>query len=401
MSATQQEKAIGLTWRIRPNGDRVPYWRARRDLIKAGYRPKNVRLHYVPDDPALIARCHVLQAEMLEWATSSGRGRAVAYDGSFASLVRLYETHPDSPYFDLHEKTQINYSTTLALLMRHKGKRLVANVTGADVRRWYKELVEAKSQHWAYYTINVLKTALSFGSTQRIGECRILRQELRDTRFRSGARRREHLTYAQVRAFCDKARELDYPWMARCLTLQFDFGMRRRDVIGEYITDENSEHGIRIGKRVWRDGLTWAHIGDDRIVRKLISKTAKTSGLTAVHAIDDYPDAAADLALTPSEQRIGPLVIDPHTGKPPTFDRCRHVFRLIARAAGIPDDIRMMDARAGASTEAYEAGVSEEEAMALTTHTERKTNRGYLRDLTEQSRRAAAKRVASRKEQGT
>jgi hypothetical protein len=57
-----------------------------------------------------------------------------------------------------------------------------------------------------------------------------------------------------------------------------------------------------------------------------------------------------------------------------------------------------MDARAGANTEAREAGVTEEDAMALLTHSEAKTNRGYLRDLLEQSRRAAAKRVGSRKE---
>jgi hypothetical protein len=36
--------------------------------------------------------------------------------------------------------------------------------------------------------------------------------------------------------------------------------------------------------------------------------------------------------------------------------------------------------------------------MALLTHTERKTSRRYLREMIEQSRRAAAKRVGSRKE---
>ncbi|MET0925310.1 MAG: integrase, partial [Xanthobacteraceae bacterium] len=115
-------------------------------------------------------------------------------------------------------------------------------------------------------------------------------------------------------------------------------------------------------------------------------------------AIADYPELATELAKVPAEQRIGPIIINTRTGVPPTEAQCRRAFRRIARVVGIPDNIWNMDARAGADTEAYEAGATEEETMALLTHTERKTSRRYLRDLTEQSRRAAAKRVGARKE---
>jgi len=162
--------------------------------------------------------------------------------------------------------------------------------------------------------------------------------------------------------------------------------MRRRDVIGEY-TDGR-----------WRDGLAWSHIDRETgILRKLISKTALTSEAVAVHAIADYPDLMALLMCTPPEERVGPLVVT-NRGVPPTEAQCRRFFRMIARKAGIPDKVWNMDARAGAVTEAYESGATEEEAMALATHSERDTSRRYLRELTEQSRRAAAKRVASRKE---
>src|SRR5262249_46004971 len=150
------ETAPGLTWRTRRNGPPVAYWVARQALIKAGYRPRTVRLNYAADDPMLAARCHVLQAEMLAWSAGQ-RGRwTVQYDGTFAGLVRFYETHEDSPFRDeLRPLTRRNYSAAMALLMKHKGNRRVDAVDASDVRRWYKEIAEATSKSWAYYTISV------------------------------------------------------------------------------------------------------------------------------------------------------------------------------------------------------------------------------------------------------
>lgn len=390
-------KAPGLVWRKRRDGTPIAYWVARRSLVAAGYRPKTVRLHYA-DELALAARCHVLQAEMLQWAVERGRAPLPNFDGTFASLFRLYETHPDSPYHDLEEPTRRPYSSVLRRIAKYKGDRTIAAVTGIDVVRWYKEFVDSTSRTSAHFTINVLKAVLSFGSTLRIHECRILREELRSARFEAGQRRTEQMTYRQVVMFRDKAREMNKAWMGRCVVLQFDFGMRRRDVIGTYRTAPLGTDGIRLGRRIWKDGLIWADIDADGIVRRVVSKTRKKSAATAVHCVHDYPNVEEELARTPTEQRIGPLVINDRTGVPPTEEQCRRYFRVIARASGIPDDVQMMDIRAGANTETYEAGVSSEDAMALLTHTEEATNRRYLREVTEQSRRAAKLRVASRKE---
>lgn len=393
MSNTKE--AVGLVWRTRRDGAQAAYWIARASLVKAGYQPKSVRLHYAADDPALAARCRVLQAEMLAWAAGK-MPRSIHYDGTFESLVRFYETHEDSPYHDLGEKTQRSYSKVMALLMKHKGQRRVDAVDASDIRRWYKEIAESNSKGWAYLTINILKSVLSFGATKRIAECRILRVELREAKFQAGGRRKEFLTYPQIIAFRDAARGTRYEWMAVCLLIQFEFGLRRRDVIGEYVTDEIGTDGIRLGKRIWRDGFTWSHLDDHGIFRKLVSKTRFTSEETAVHAISDYPDLAAELSRIPPERRVGPVIIHHKTGRPPTEEQCRRAFRSIARKAGIPDRVWNMDARAGANTEAYEAGATAEETMALLTHTELSTNRDYLREKGKQSHRAAVKRVGSR-----
>lgn len=390
------EEAPGLVWRTRGDSPPAAYWVARPGFVKLGYRPKTVRLHYSAGDPQLPARCHVLQAEMLRWAADNRAGPHALYDGTFASLVRFYETHPDSPYHELEPETRATYSKTMARLMIHKGARRVDAVDASDVRRWYKELCESHSKGWAYYVIGVLKSVLSFGATKRIHECRLLREELRSAKFSPGKKRKEFLTYEQVDAFRRAAPATDHEWMAFCLTLQFEFGIRRRDVIGQWVIDDAGEAAIRRGRRVWRDGLTWGHIDASGILRKTISKTRKTSGVEAVHAPSDYPDLVAYLSAVPPERRVGPLVLYPRTGLPPTEAQCRRAFRIVARQIGIPDNVKNMDARAGANTEAFKAGVTADERMALLTHTERETNDGYVRDFTELSRRAAAKRVGAR-----
>lgn len=397
MSGTE-EKAPGLVWRPRSNGTRAAYWIASPAAIKAGYTPKTVRLHHEAGDPLLATRCHVLQAEMLTWLEQAGKGKPAHYDGTFASLVRFYETHPDSPYFELHENSQRDYSNTLRLLMAHKGKRRVSAVDASDIKRWYKEIAEASSVAWAYYTINVLKAVLSFGTTKRIKECRLLRIELREARFRAGKRRRSRMTYEQVDLFRRTAHEMGYGWMALLVTAQFCFAMRRRDLIGEWLRKApEGMDGIRYRKWLWRDGWTFDQIDQAGVFRKLVSKTEETSGVEAAHTIWDYPILVEEMAKIgwPSNPRLGPVVIDPRTGLPPPYFTCRYLFRRIANKAGIPVNVKMMDTRAGANTEAREAGATKEESMALLTHTQEHTNRGYLRDLREQSHRAAVKRVQS------
>lgn len=391
------KKPPGLSWETLGDGSQIAWWRARRDLVRDGFRPKNERLPYAADDPRLRARCFTLQAEMVEWAASRQQARVSQYDGTFSSLVRFYETHPDSPYHELEPDTARTYSKTMALLMRNKGSRMVEAVDASDVRRWYKELVEANSKGWAYFTVNVLKAVLSFGATKRIAECRLLRVELREAKFSAGPRGKQYLTYRQVIDFRDTAHEMGLGWMALCLMLQFETGMRRRDIIGKY-TRADGIDGIRNRGKLWQDGLTWGHIDAQGVLRKVVSKTRFTSAMEAIHVIADYPELAAELAKIPLERRIGPIVINPKIGRPPTEAQCREKFRKIARRAGIPDAVWQAHARSGANTEAREAGATNEESMALLTHTELKTNLGYDREQIERSRRAAAKRVASRKE---
>ena len=83
------------------------------------------------------------------------------------------------------------------------------------------------------------------------------------------------------------------------------------------------------------------------------------------------------------------MILDERTGKPYRQREFARRFREVARAAGEPDTIWNMDARAGAVTDAYDKGAREVDAMDLGTHTQLATNRRYS-----PNRLAATSRVA-------
>lgn len=396
----------GLQWRQRKNGERIAYWYARPELIKRGYRPRSVRLHYNPDDPielaALCSRCERLQSEMWAWAGNSAEKGTGIYDGSLARLVNLYETDADSPYRDLKQETGKSYSKMMRLLLSRVGEAYLDQLTGADVMRWFRAISAPKQPGapprfaYANLIIKVLKSVLSYGVNQGYEDCAKLRGQLSLARFRHGAARREFPSYEQVVAFRAAAHELGRPSAALWVTLQFELGLRRRDIIGEWVDDRTGTDGIRLGRMLWRDGLTWSHIDASGVLRKMVSKTEHSTGRVAVHRIAEYPDLVTELDQVPVERRVGPIVISESTGLPYNAEQCRRCFRRIARKAGIPDTLWNMDLRSGAVTEAYEAGATTEGAMALAAHTEVGTSRRYLRDTLNQTSRVAKLRIEGR-----
>lgn len=407
MTRTSTE-APGLSWRARKSG-RAAYWVARPDLVKKGYRPATVRIHFDPADPLhqqhIAARCADLQGQMLTWSGESRAAPRYVYDGTVASLVHRYQTDEESPYHDLRPRSRAFYDYGLKVLCDGVGKRLISQVTGTDVRRWYKEFKKPKPQkdgapalgpervRRAYGAIQMLRVIINYGRTLKLAECRDLADALSAMEFKGVQRREGRMTFAQVRAFRETAHALGRPSMALGITLQFDLGMRQRDVIGEWLPDASPgadgivDHGLR-----WSDGLSFSHISGTTL-RKRTSKTGKV----VEHDLAQLPDVTAEMDLIPTAKRIGPLVLNEETGLP--YKRRVYVkwFRTIARAAGIPDDVWSMDARAGAVTEALDAGAQPLDVMNAAGHTQLSTTQGYDRSMVKKTARVAQLRVASRK----
>ena len=139
----------GLKRRPNRDGRLRLYWCARTDIVKAGYKPPTVPLHYDWSDPAqhgiISAACLRLQAEMLEWSANRGVER-VTFNGTLADLVRRYQTDPASPYRRIKWNTARTYDQVLSSIVRAIGERSLARIALADFRRWYDAARKPKAE---------------------------------------------------------------------------------------------------------------------------------------------------------------------------------------------------------------------------------------------------------------
>jgi integrase len=97
----------------------------------------------------------------------------------------------------------------------------------------------------------------------------------------------------------------------------------------------------------------------------------------------DFDLAKCDLLLplldaVPHENRTG-TIVKGEKNLPVRQAMYGRWWRQIARAAGIPDSVWNMDARAGGATEADEAGAALEAIQSALTHSKESTTLRYIR----------------------
>ncbi len=395
----------GMKRRKRKSGPDVAYWCARADLVRSGYRPETFRVPHDLEDPdgRVLARalCMRLQAEMLEWA--SGRRRDPnRFDGTLLSLSKKYQTDEASPFnTNLKHNTQRTDLYTLRLIERAFGARQLSALGNDDFRRWYNEAKKPKVSggpervRRAYGIIKKLRELISYGVMAELPHCKRLRDILAEARFAQPGHRRVMLELQHVEAFVAEALTRGRISLALCTAVQFEAALRQKDVIGEWepIADDQEPTGIVMNGRRWKNGLTWADLSNDLVVRKFTTKT----GAIAAHDFKLYSLVVPLLMMIPVEKRVGPLIMNERTGKPYAEWRFTRDWREVAKAAGVPDHVRNMDARAGAITEADDAGAELDFIRSTAAHAHASTTRRYLRGALGKSTVVANLRAAHRK----
>jgi hypothetical protein len=381
-------------------------WVARGDLVRAGYRPKSVRLHYNDDDPTdatlIASACRKLQAEMLEWAAGR-RETHRPFDGTVASLVCYYQRDEASPYRQLKWNTRRTYDQVLVLVTKAFGKRALTTLKIGDFYRWYQEAKKPKAPggkervRKAHGIIAMFRRLLRYGTIAELAECTRLAAILAQARFKQPGRRRTKLELKHVLAFVPKAIEQGRLSLALGTALQFETALRQRDVIGEWepIIDRDNGSGIVLRGRRWNRGLTWSDLSAELVI---IKETTKTGALVA-HDLKLCPIVMEILAKIPAQRRVGPLIIDEQAGRPYAEHAYAREWRQVARKANIPDHIWNMDARAGGISEADDAGADLDYIRSAAGHTQASTTARYVRGTIGKSRKVAKLRRAHRKAQ--
>lgn len=404
----QVENAPGLVWQPRGNGWKA-IWRARDDLISKGFMPKNHPLWQGVEPTAVdIAHiqdtCNRLQGEML--AFSRGLVAVInTFDGTLRTLVSCYQTDPDSTYHKKRFAVRKNHDALLKRIVARHGDEPLSEIKGRVLKAWHKEWSgDGEKAAMGHAFVGHLRTLFGFGFTMlEDKECERLVAVMHNMKFAMPKARTDRLTADQAVALRATAHKRGLDSMAMAQAFQFELMLRQKDVIGEWVP--LAEPGIssvtRKGEK-WIMGLRWEEIDQNLILTHTTSKRGKDIEVDLKLA----PMVLEELALysrTPiakltraSLPPSGPVILCEIHAFPWTGSEFRRKWRIVANAAGIPKSVRNMDSRAGAISEATDAGANLEHVRHAATHSDIAMTQRYSRGSTEKVAGVSRLRVEHR-----
>lgn len=405
------ENAPGLTWRRR-KAHWEARWQCRTDLSVRGYEIKSQRLWAGVEpnetDVAYIqSQCEVLQSAMLIW----GRGgvpQVMTFDGTVRGLIYAYQQDKDSTYRKLEYKTRVHYDVLCRCLDKDIGGWIVADISARNLLGWHGKFVEAGHIPMGHACVGMLRTILTFGSTILADKtCREVRLLLHDMKFPMGRARNSILTAEHVNLIRAEARRRGKGSIALAQAFQFEFMLRQKDVIGDWVPlSEPAPPTETIwGNAKWIKGIRWEEISASMMLKHITSKRKKEINVDLRNApmvmeeLDlAFPGWNGNRANLPAK---GPIIIDEKVSVPWFSQEFRRHWRFIATACGIPTTIKNMDSRAGAITEALGSGALMEDVRKSATHSDSKMTQRYSRGDADSAAEVAKLRAASRNKSGT
>src|SRR5262245_7600255 len=406
------ENAPGIAWR-KLKGGWEARWRPRHDLVLRGLPMKQVRLWLGWDASDVEKKwlsdvCTALQSEMLVW--SRGNLPCVGtFDGTINGLITLYRADPDSTYRKLRYGTRVNYDNVMDRIAQNKwidengverviGEMDIRDIKARTVLRWHELWSAGGKLHMGHRAIGMLRTIINYGATfLEDAECERVSSKLHGMRFPQGKPRGQIITADQVVAVRAKAHELGRHSIALAQAFQFELMLRQRDVIGEWMPiSEPVPSAITDGNAKWARGLRWNEIDANLILRHVTSKRQKE----IIVDLRKAPMVMEELELVQKMHELpsdGPVIVYERTGRPYIAHQFRHAWRTVADATGIPRDVRNMDSRAGAISEATDAGADLEHVRHAATHSDIAMTQRYSRAGEEKTAKVMELRAANRK----
>jgi hypothetical protein len=378
--------APGLVWKQRRAGYEAR-WQCRTDMVAKGFQIKSVKLWSGAGEPSkeewdLIAdRCNELQQEMLVFSRG-GLPEVGPFDGTLRSLMRAYKTDPDSQYRKIRYNSRVHYDALMSLIDTEHGDKLLPDLKGRTFSRLHEDWTKDGKIAIAHAKIGMLRTLFSFGATLlEDDDCGRLSGILSKMRFEMPRPRTERLTADQAVAIRAKAHEMGRPSIALAQAFQFELMLRQKDVIGEWVPlREAGISDVQADGLKWLRGIRWEEIDQNQVLRHVTSKRQKLIEISLRNAPMVLEELAYEdlrhLGKTPTS---GPIVVSEWDNLPWTGPEFRRWWRMVADAAGIPKSVRNMDSRAGAISEATDAGADLEHVRHAATHSNISMTQRYSR----------------------
>ena len=367
------------------------YWRVPAAARKLGYSHPPIRLPGEDGDgreAERAAKARQLTIDMLA-AIQEQPAKLLSIVGTWRWLIGRYMTDTESPFQEVKANSRDSYRFPLMRWQEAIGDAQIDNMDLAELKRIQRTMRDnGRTVAYIKRQFGMLRMLVGYGIMLKSPACLELAGILKEMRIKTPKPRTAAPTRAQIEAIITAADSAGDAAFALGMELQWWFALRAVDVRGQWLRmgPEEKEKvaasgGITRGHFRWADGLTWDMIARDLTeFRKVPSKTEDSLDEELIFDLRLVPEVRERLASIPQEERIGPVIRDPKTDMP--FDRYRWSgkFRAYRTVAGVPDDVWMMDTRAGAITDAKRAGASKVLMQHQANHSSDKTTNRYIRE---------------------
>lgn len=344
----------------------TPWWRPHKGDIKAGYAFKGEKLK--GDALEQAARCRVLTRELIAWR--NGKPKIQPFCWGWA--IARYKSDEFSAFHDVKHNTRADYLDRLSTMEQMVGAVLLAETDYARLKMWEAVMArKGRSQDKIHKLFAMIRIVARHGLKVNPPVFRNVCDILSVMRVKKAPARDVCPTPAQVHAIIAAADAAGDHMFALSYSLQWWLAIRAVDVRGLYEGDRKTNR--------WGDGLTWDMIDlKAKTIRKVESKTRRSDGRARVWDLSPLPDIVARIEAIPMDRRVGPVICG-RDGKPFTDRYYATLFRKYARAAGVPDEVQMRDARAGALNDALRHGANAIEVQHAAGHASFATTEHYIR----------------------
>jgi hypothetical protein len=395
--------APGIVWQWR-KASWTPAWRPPKSRAHL-MRRENLR-HLIDRPEELVARCTYLE-DQLTTLIQVEKGSAVStFDGTIGSLLKKYQTDPDSPYFSLRPRSRKPYDFYIAKLIAHIGGNKLHEITGIDLKRWH-EIWSKKGERLAASKMSraVIDAAVSYGIMTRVPECIELKEVLKATsrKLPQPKRREIVITADQVIALRAAAHAAGRPSSALAYALVYETTLRLWDVIGQWVPVDSPGISDVVNTRTGNKwfGLRWEDIDEYMVLRYVPSKTSMKTGLAVSYPLIKAQMVVEELEKWPVEKRIGPVITYEMNGRPYLSEVFSSMWSKDRKSANLPGNIWARDLRASGISEARAAGVATDDAAKVAGHASTKTTAAvYDRATLAAAERFADARTTGRKTKG-
>lgn len=267
--------------------------------------------------------------------------------GTIGALVERYLSDSRSSYRTVGFSTRKYYDTLLKHIKDDCAQLKLTDLNTDDFQRLYDSWTAKGTKKLAMgrSLITMMRGLFGFGArVLEDRECDRLSFVLHKMKFAVPRPRKQALNLDQAEMIIAKANEKGWGSIALAQAIQWNCGIRQKDVVGEWVPiGEPGLSTVTYRRLKWLRGLRWEEINESFVLRH-------TSGT-------DEKEIMVDLKIAPMVMKqlghkprsafpaSGPVILRESTGRPWDANEFRKMWRTIARACDIPDDVRNADSQ--------------------------------------------------------